>query len=69
MITNCEHVLNYCSSGSRGKDTIGKTTLKAMSSIASKSFVFVCTELLPVHEMYVLTTPNSKMYHCKFSKK
>jgi hypothetical protein len=31
--TNCEQVLNSCSSGSRGKYTIGNTTLNAISSI------------------------------------
>jgi hypothetical protein len=33
MNTNCEQVLNYCSSGSRGKDTIRTMTLKAISSV------------------------------------
>jgi hypothetical protein len=33
MNTNCEQVLNYCCSSSRGKNTIGNSTLNAISSI------------------------------------
>jgi hypothetical protein len=33
MNTNCEQVLNYCCSGSRGNYTIGNTTLNVIISV------------------------------------
>jgi hypothetical protein len=33
MNTNCEQVLNYCCSGSRGKNTIRNSTLNTISSV------------------------------------
>jgi hypothetical protein len=60
MNTNCEQVLNYYSLGSRGKYTIGNTTLNAISSI-----VHICCIGVPKKWMSKILNVLCAMIHAK----